>query len=404
MYRPDGPRPRLAGDGVCTFLFVGGTIYRKGIDVLLAAFEEAFAGRDDVLLVIKDVGAGTFYSGMNVADELRRRQAAGAPIEVLADDLDDEGLAALYRGCDVLVHPYRGEGFAMPVLEAMACGRPVLVTGGGPTDEFCPAAASWRIPARREPVAPVLLGDLQAASEAWMLEPDRDALVRLLREAAADRDGRRARGAAARAAAEGYGLDAIADQYAERLRAVAARPVRRSQPARSRSRCPTPVARTSWRPRPGSARTASTELLAAWRAAFTEADDVALYLLADPSRDGDAERARASACWTRSTRSAAATAWPTWRCSSTSRSVPTWPGSTLRATRTCRCTRPATGHDGWRARPEPGRGARRGGTPGRLRRDAARLRRSVVLARSRPSAYAPKMVSIWSKGGMSSWR
>ena len=62
---------RLAGDDVCAFLFVGGTIYRKGIDVLLAAFDEAFAGRDDVLLVIKDVGAGTFYSGMNVADELR---------------------------------------------------------------------------------------------------------------------------------------------------------------------------------------------------------------------------------------------------------------------------------------------------------------------------------------------
>jgi hypothetical protein len=289
VYRPDGPARRLAGEDVCTFLFVGGTIYRKGIDVLLTAFEEAFAGRDDVLLVIKDVGAGSFYSGMNVADELRRRQAAGAPIEVLADDLDDEGLAALYRGCDVLVHPYRGEGFAMPVLEAMACGRPVLVTGGGPTDEFCPPEAGWRIPARREPVAPVLLRDLQAASEAWMLEPDRDALVGLLRDAAADRAGRRTRGAAARAAAEGYGLDAIAAQYGERLRAVAARPVRRSQPAPEPFPLPDArganfLATPAWL---GEDRL--TELLSAWREAFTEADDVALYLLADPSRDGDAD-------------------------------------------------------------------------------------------------------------------
>src|SRR4051794_12434050 len=230
VYRPDGPARRLAPEGTCTFLFVGGTIYRKGIDVLLAAYEEAFAGRDDVLLVIKDVGAGSFYSGMNVADELRRRQAAGARIELLADELDDDELAALYRGCDVLVHPYRGEGFAMPVLEAMACGRPVLVTGGGPTDEFCPPKASWRIPSRREPVAPVLLGELQACSEPWMLEPDRTALVRLLREAAADRGAREARGAAGQIAAQAYGLDAIAGQYAARLRSVAARPVRRSQP------------------------------------------------------------------------------------------------------------------------------------------------------------------------------
>ena len=57
-------------------------------------------------------------------------------------------MAALYRSCDVLVHPYRGEGFAMPVLEAMASGLPVVVTAGGPTDEFCPDAAGWRIPQR----------------------------------------------------------------------------------------------------------------------------------------------------------------------------------------------------------------------------------------------------------------
>jgi hypothetical protein len=289
VYRPDGPARRLAPGDVCVFLFVGGTIYRKGIDVLLAAFEEAFAGRDDVLLVIKDVGAGTFYSGMNVGDELRRREAAGANVRMLSDDLDDEGLAALYRGADVLVHPYRGEGFAMPVLEAMACGRPVLVTGGGPTDEFCPPEASWRIPAHREPVAPVLLGELQAVSEPWMLEPDRTALVRLLREAAADRAARETRGAAGRTAAESYGLDAIAERYAARLRSVAARPVRRSQPQVTEFSLPdrrgvNVLATPAWL---GTDRLIG--LLVAWREAFAEDDDVALYLLADPSRDGDAD-------------------------------------------------------------------------------------------------------------------
>ena len=54
----------------------------------------------------------------------------------------------LFAACDVLVHPYRGEGFGLPVLEAMACGLPVVVTAGGPTDEFVPPAACWRVPAR----------------------------------------------------------------------------------------------------------------------------------------------------------------------------------------------------------------------------------------------------------------
>ncbi len=68
---------------------------------------------------------------------------------LIDEELTSDELAALYRACDVLVHPYRGEGFAMPVLEAMACGLPAIVTGGGPTDEFCPAEAGWRIDARR---------------------------------------------------------------------------------------------------------------------------------------------------------------------------------------------------------------------------------------------------------------
>ena len=103
-------------------------------------------GRDDVLLVIKDLGGQTYYRGLTMADALRERAASGAlpRVHYVEDELTRDELAALYRACDVLVHPYRGEGFAMPVLEAMACGLPVVVTAGGPTDEFCPDDACWR--------------------------------------------------------------------------------------------------------------------------------------------------------------------------------------------------------------------------------------------------------------------
>ena len=40
----------------------------------------------------------------------------------------DDEVAALYRACDVFVLPYRGEGFGMPIAEAMASGLPVLVS------------------------------------------------------------------------------------------------------------------------------------------------------------------------------------------------------------------------------------------------------------------------------------
>ena len=147
-FAPDGARPtRWTAPAWVRFLFVGGAIARKGVDILLAAWEEAFAGRDDVQLVIKDFGSDGVYRG---ADRSAIHAAAQAGSIVHLDaDLADAEMAALYRACDVPVHPYRGEGFAMPVLEAMASGLPVIHTAGGPTDEFCPPQAGWRIRAQR---------------------------------------------------------------------------------------------------------------------------------------------------------------------------------------------------------------------------------------------------------------
>jgi glycosyltransferase involved in cell wall biosynthesis len=55
--------------------------------------------------------------------------------------LDDEQLAALYRGARCLVFPSLYEGFGLPILEAMACGTPVVTNGGGATAEIAGDAA-----------------------------------------------------------------------------------------------------------------------------------------------------------------------------------------------------------------------------------------------------------------------
>ena len=68
----DGAR---RGAAALRFLFVGGAIARKGIDVLLSAYGEAFAGRDDVSLIVKDFGADGVYRGGDRAELLR--MAAG---------------------------------------------------------------------------------------------------------------------------------------------------------------------------------------------------------------------------------------------------------------------------------------------------------------------------------------
>jgi glycosyltransferase involved in cell wall biosynthesis len=53
----------------------------------------------------------------------------------------DDDLPALYRGADVFVYPSRFEGFGIPVLEAMACGVPCVVSSHPSLDEACGDAA-----------------------------------------------------------------------------------------------------------------------------------------------------------------------------------------------------------------------------------------------------------------------
>ncbi|MGB5900644.1 MAG: glycosyltransferase, partial [Geitlerinemataceae cyanobacterium] len=57
-------------------------------------------------------------------------------VAYIGDNLSVEELAQLHQIADAYVAPYLAEGFNMPVLEAAACGLPIVCTAGGPTDDF----------------------------------------------------------------------------------------------------------------------------------------------------------------------------------------------------------------------------------------------------------------------------
>ena len=103
-FTPGGRRDSYA-------LFVGSSQPRK--DPLAAADAAAAAG-------LRLVVAGPTRDAA-LAEELMRRGAD------LRGYLDKPALADLYRGAACLVLPSRYEGFGLPVLEAMACGTPVVV-------------------------------------------------------------------------------------------------------------------------------------------------------------------------------------------------------------------------------------------------------------------------------------
>jgi len=48
----------------------------------------------------------------------------------------DEELCRLYNTCTVFVMPSLDEGFGLPAIEAMSCGRPVIVSSGNSLEEL----------------------------------------------------------------------------------------------------------------------------------------------------------------------------------------------------------------------------------------------------------------------------
>jgi glycosyltransferase involved in cell wall biosynthesis len=126
------------------FLHVSSGFPRKGIDVLLSAYVRAFSKNDNVSLIIK-----TFPNiHNNVEDQIEKIRLCNPDCgEILSinQDLDHEYLIDLYNQCDVLVAPSRGEGFGLPIAEAMLCGLPVITTGYGGQTDFCTNENAWLI-------------------------------------------------------------------------------------------------------------------------------------------------------------------------------------------------------------------------------------------------------------------
>jgi glycosyltransferase involved in cell wall biosynthesis len=180
---------------------------RKAFDQNFLAFAAFQRYRTDAVLYVHAERDG-IGDGVNLA---RLAEACGIPESAIffADQyayrqgLPDPVMAGLYSSFDVLLAASRGEGFGIPVIEAQACGVPVIVTDWTAQTEL--VGGGWAVDFRRE-------WDEDQAS--WWAMPLPEEIVQALCDCYDASPERRARLTAdALALATGYDADEVYRRY-----------------------------------------------------------------------------------------------------------------------------------------------------------------------------------------------
>lgn len=176
------------GDAEFVFLNLGSLTREKGLDVLIQGFSEVRRRHENARLMLKDT-RGLY--GLELEGFFQYYMANVGPLsaEVLASiylvppSMTLDEMRRLYGAADCYVSPYRAEGFNLPVIEAVACGLPVIVTAGGATDDFCNPGVSRKIEASR--VANTARPDFfdNESLPGYHLEPSVDSLVEQMADA-----------------------------------------------------------------------------------------------------------------------------------------------------------------------------------------------------------------------------
>ena len=138
MFTPAGTADKTnSSEAGQTLLYVGRADPYKNLETLIKALSIV---RNTTELPVRLLLAGSpdprYPGAENIAKELNLEEHVK-----WTGYLSDEELIETYRSADILVHPSRYEGFGLQIIEAMACGTPVVCSNGGSLPEVAGEAA-----------------------------------------------------------------------------------------------------------------------------------------------------------------------------------------------------------------------------------------------------------------------
>jgi glycosyltransferase involved in cell wall biosynthesis len=177
---------------------------RKGFGEQFQAFAAFHAKHPDAVLLVHTMAENTRWGGVNL-----RALAARLDITdhvqfadqhaVISGLVGDDAMAAWYGALDVLSNASRGEGFGLPIVEAQACGTPVVVTNASAMPELC--GSGWKVGGQR------VWHDMH---QAFWVSPDVDGIAAAWEKARTAGPRKRAQ---AREFALSYDVKTVAEKY-----------------------------------------------------------------------------------------------------------------------------------------------------------------------------------------------
>ena len=163
-HRDAAMRGRLLPGGEPFVLAIGGVEARKNTLGLLRAFLRIARAQNHPELRLVIAG------GASLLDHGAYRREFNAVLDrsgyadrvILAGVIEDADMPALYRSAALLCFPSLQEGYGLCVLEALACGIPVVAPHGAPFDEYLDDADALRVDPRSDAaIASAILRALQ---------------------------------------------------------------------------------------------------------------------------------------------------------------------------------------------------------------------------------------------------
>lgn len=198
IYHPIGPAPEVCTFGTAGALSAGGL--RKNAQWLIDLFRHAFPREPDVRLRVK-ISPGS--PGVETYDDPR--------IDVIRAVLPLPELADWYRSLTAYLNGSSGEGFGLHLIEAMACGRPIVSPAFSGLTAFFDESVGYPVDYKLVPVKNEIY------TGRWA-EPSAESMVAQMRRVYADRAEAARLGSASAARAKNFTWKAAGQALAAALR------------------------------------------------------------------------------------------------------------------------------------------------------------------------------------------